>query len=108
MSNIAQTSRESLSQVSLTQRKNLSDTICDVVVAACRNGAADMSMKEIQHVMRNVHGMSVEMSSISGRVNDLVKAGRLLRDQLHMRTCSISQRDIHPLSAPAQQTRAFY
>lgn len=102
---VANTSRESLAHVPLRERQNLSDQIHDVVAAALRNGAKDVSMREVQDVLWRVHGKRVDMSSISGRVNDLVAAKRLVRDTEHARPCQISGREIHPLSVPAQQGR---
>lgn len=105
---VTSTSRESLGQISLPVRKSLSDQIESVVASACRAGARDMSMKEAQAALLRVYGRTVELSSISGRVNELVAAKRLVRDKLNTRPCTVTGQAIHPLSVPAEQARMFY
>jgi hypothetical protein len=105
---VADSSRASLAQISMPGRKSLLDLIESVVAQACRSGAKDLSMKEVQAALRRVHGRDVEVASISARVNELVSAGRLVRDKLHMRPCTVTGRNIEPLSAPMVQDRMFY
>jgi len=108
MMSIADTSRESLGQISLPARKSLSDQIESVIASACRSGAKDMSMKEAQAALARVYGRTVELSSISARVNELVAAKRLVRDKLNTRPCTVTGQAIHPLSVVAEQERMFY
>ncbi len=111
---IADTSRRSLGAVGLRGRKTLADKIHGVVQAAQRNGARDMSMREIQRTLAerevdaNGRPLWVDVSSISGRVNELVAAQRLLRDRAHPRPCLVSGRMIEPLSVPVRQERLCY
>lgn len=102
---VAGTSRDALAEVSLTARKTMGDRIHDVVAQACREGAKDMSMREIQLALNQRSGIYMDMSSISARVNALVCAQRLVRDKLNPRQCSITGKNIEPLSLPVQQAR---
>lgn len=76
----------------------------DLVLGAQRNGAADMSMRELQGAYERLHGKRIDMSSISSCCNGLVAAGRLVR-ATPVRSCSVTGRDILPLSVPVQQAR---
>lgn len=108
MSGVADTSREAASKISGLARKSLSDLIEAVVVGAMRAGAADLSMKEIQAELRRVYERDVEVASISGRVNELVAAKRLVRLENSRRPCRVTGHTIAPLSAPLVQERMFY
>ena len=108
MSGVADTSRQAVAQISNPARKTLGDLIESVVVAAMRAGAADLSMKEIQADLRRVYGRDVETASISGRVNELVAAKRLVRLDTSRRPCRITGHTIAPLSAPLVQERMWY
>ena len=76
--------------------------LLDLVLGAQRNGAKDLSMRELQASYELVHGKRIDMSSISSCCNGLVAAGRLVR-ATPVRSCSITGRDILPLSVPVQQ-----
>ena len=76
----------------------------DLVLGAQRNGAKDLSMRELQAKYELVHGKRIDMSSISSCCNALVAAKRLVRST-EARECSITGRDILPLSVPALQAR---
>lgn len=105
---IAPTSRAALAEISLSSQMSMMDRIELVITNAMRNGAKDMSMKEVQAALERTYGLHVELSSISGRVNALVNAKRVVRDKLHPRTCSVTGRSIEPLSVAAEQERMFY
>lgn len=76
----------------------------DLVLGAQRNGAGDMSMRELQQAYEQVHGKRIELSTVSSCCNALV-AGKWLVRSTPMRQCCITGRDIKPLSVPAQQGR---
>lgn len=77
----------------------------DLVLGAQRSGAAaDMSMRELQAAYERRHGQRIELSSISSCCHGLVAAGRLVR-ATPVRPCTITGRDILPLSVPAKQAR---
>lgn len=74
----------------------------DIVLGAQRNGAADMSMRELQAAYERLHSKRIDMSSVSSCCNGLVTAGRLVR-ATGVRACLVTGRDILPLSVPAKQ-----
>lgn len=105
---IASTSRESLSKISLPERQTTTAKIEAVVITAMRNGAPDLSMREIQAAFEAQHGRRIDLCFISARINELVAAKRLDRNKMITRPCSLSNSPIHPITAPAQQQRMFY
>lgn len=102
---IAASSRDALAALSITARKTMGDRIHDVVAQACRAGEKDVSMREIQLRLNQSTGVYMDMSSISARVNALVCANRLVRDKEHTRPCSVTGKQIEPLSVPPVQAR---
>lgn len=102
---IADTSRDALQAMSISSLKRMGDRIHAVVAAACRAGALDVSMREIQQLLSRSTGEHIDMSSISARVNALVAAKRLVRHKSRPRACSITGKDIAPLSLPVVQDR---
>lgn len=87
--------------------------VLDICLAAQRNGAQDLSGREVQVRYEAYYSQTSgkvvrkDMSSISGRINDLVTAGRLERLPLK-RQCSISGESIMPVRVPAMQSRLVY
>ena len=102
---IAGSSRDSLASLPIVARKNLGDLICEVVGSACRSGERDLSMREIQRLLDQSAGRHIDMSTISARVNELVCAKRLTRDKYHPRRCTVTGKQIEPLSMPLSQAR---
>lgn len=98
------TSIQSFQALGLRTQKSHMDLIESVVRNACRAGQVDISMREIQQVLRRDVGLELDVSSISGRVNNLVLGKRLLRSE-NARKCTVSGRDIKPLSVPMVQGR---
>ena len=88
-------------------KKRQLDDIHDICLAAQRNGADDLSGKEIQQRYELLHGKRIESSTVAGRVNDLVAVKRLER-LTFVRSCSVTGRDIHPVRVPATQARLVY
>lgn len=105
---IADSSRQALAQISKVGQMSMLDQIESVIAQAMRNGAKDLSMKEVQLAMVRVYGRSVELSSISARVNELVSAKRVVRDKVNLRPCTVTGKAIEPLSVVAEQERMFY
>ena len=103
MTNIAPASREALASISLPTRKTKADLIDEAVADAMRAGCQDVSMREVQARLMAAHGLRLDLSTISGRVNELVAAGRLLRSKT-TRPCSVTGQGIHALSKLMQQT----
>lgn len=104
---VTDTSRDAIASISLGKRKTLADEIEQAIAQRCKAGAKDVSMREVQQVLERNLGRRVEMSTISGRVNELVAAKRVVRDLLHKRTCSVTGAEIHALSVMPGQRRMF-
>jgi hypothetical protein len=94
-------------QISARRKKSKADLIESVVVVAMRSGAADLSMREIQAGLETRYDLRLDLSTISARVNELVSAGRLLRDKTITRPCRVTRVGIHPVCAPLEQVRMF-
>lgn len=107
MNQVAETSAESYSEISMRKRKHQLDVIFDVVVAACRSGVEDMSLQEIARTYELSHGKRIDVGTVSGRVTQLVAAHRLVRVPGSERQCSISKKRVWPVTVPAQQARMF-
>lgn len=103
MTNIAPASRQALAQISLPTRKTKADLIDDVVADAMRAGCQDVSMREVQARLMAAHGLRLDLSTISARVNELVAAGRLLRNAT-TRPCTVTGAGIHGLRKLMHQT----
>jgi hypothetical protein len=103
MTNIAPASRQALASISLPARKTRADLIDDVVADAMRSGCSDVSMREVQARLMTTYDLRLDLSTISGRVNELVAAGRLIRSQA-TRPCSVTGQSIHALSKRRSQT----
>lgn len=103
---VADTSVEALHGISESPDfKKLGDLIVDVIAAAQRRGAIDMSMREVKQDLHTYHGRDVDMSTISPQVNRLVECGRLARNKEFPRACTVSGVHIAALSVPMVQTR---
>lgn len=87
------------------QRKQQGDVVLDIVVAAVRNGAIDMSLREIAQTFTKVHRKPIDVGTVSARVTALVDAGRLVRLPGSVRACSISGKTVSPVTVPATQVR---
>ncbi len=96
------TSASSLQALGVHGQKTHMDLVETVVRQACKRGAKDISMREIQQALERDHGVRLDMSSISGRVHGLVTAKRIVRGE-EERKCTVTGRDIKPLSAPMVQ-----
>ena len=77
--------------------------ILNIVLAACRNGIADLSGKEIQQRYEYEHSKRIDASTISGCLTRLVSAKRLERST--PRNCVVTGFNIVPVRAVVQQTR---
>lgn len=97
-------SAQSLEAVGLLGRASLMDKIEGICIARQRNGAQDLSGKEIQQLYEALHGVRLESGTISARIAGLIDAGRLVR-RPEQRLCAVTGRNICPVYAPAKQTR---
>lgn len=74
------------------------------VLAAARNGVADLSGREIQARYRTTYpGKDIDTGTVSARVNSLI-AAKLL-ERCPDRLCSITGKTVGPVRPVAQQTR---
>lgn len=105
MHNVAETSLQAHSQIGMRKRKGQLDVIFDIVLGACRNGAADMSLREISAAFHRLHGKPIDVGTVSGRVTQLVAAERLVRVEGSERLCTLSGKTVHPVTVPAKQAR---
>lgn len=87
------------------KRRQQADVVLDIVLAAVRNGAIDMSLREIAHTFTRVHGKPIDVGTVSARVTALVDAGRLVRLPGSTRPCSLSGKTVSPVTVPATQAR---
>ena len=102
------TSREALAAMSLPGRKLQADDVLLVVTLACRAGVKDLSLREIKKLYVTRFGRDIDVSTVSGRVNGLVAAKRLLRLPESRRLCTQSGASVLPVTVPATQARMFY
>ena len=98
--NTHQTSAQAFSSLGNMVLKTEADKILDICVGAQRNGAHDMSGREIQQRYEFLYGRRID----SGTVNALILAGRLKRSSI-ARACSVTGRDIYPVLVLMAQTR---
>ncbi|CAM8658322.1 hypothetical protein MCEMIEM13_01506 [Comamonadaceae bacterium] len=105
MHNVAETSIHAHSQIGMRKRKAQLDVVFDIVLGACRNGAPDMSLREIAAAFHRLHGKPIDVGTVSGRVTQLVAAERLVRVEGAERLCTLSGKTVHPVTVPAKQAR---
>lgn len=103
----AGTSAQALAEVGLRGQKMQADAVLDIVIAAARHGAKDLSLREIAKRWELVHGRSIDVGTVSARVTNLVAQHRLVRVPGAARACSISGKTVQPVSVPVQQARMF-
>lgn len=101
------TSAQALNDVGLRGQKQQSDKVLDIVIAAQRSGAKDLSLREIAKRWELVHGVSIDVGTVSARVCNLISQHRLVRIESNARACSISGKTVQPVCAPEKQARMF-
>ena len=101
------TSAQVLGDIGLRNQKQQADKVLDIVVAAHRNGIKDLSLREIAKRWELVHGVSIDVGTVSARVCNLIAQRRLVRVEEDARACSVSGKTVQPVSAPVQQARMF-
>lgn len=98
------TSAQALEQLGLRALNGQRLRIFELVVAAQRNGAQDLSLREIQQRYESRHGVRIDVGTVSARVHNLVAAGWLLRVSA-TRPCAVTGAAVHAVWAPAKQAR---
>lgn len=104
---VATTSADAYAAIAPRQRRMQVDAVFDIVVAAQRRGAIDLSLREIAYEYQKQHGKPIDVGTVSARVTNLVLAKRLVRVQGAERACSITGKTVHPVCAPARQAGMF-
>ena len=91
-------------QLGTASMKGQQRDVLDIVLAASRNGVADLSGREIQARYRTTYpGKDIDTGTVSARVNSLI-AAKLL-ERCPNRLCSITGKTVGPVRPVAQQTR---
>lgn len=103
-SGAAHTSALALDAMGLRALARSNRAIFDICVAAQRNGARDLSLREIQQRYERLYSKRIDVSSVSARVHSLIDAGWLHR-RAAPRACSITGRSVLPVFAPEKQAR---
>ncbi len=98
----ADTSRESYSRIAPKVLARRQRDVLDIVLGLQRNGAVDVSRREIQASYERVHGKRIDMSSVASSVHALLAAGRLYSAP-KARECLITGKTISPVAAAAVQ-----
>ena len=98
------TSAQALDAMGLRAMARSNRAIFDICVGAQRNGARDLSLREIQQRYERLYSKRIDVSSVSARVHSLIEAGWLHR-RADPRACSITGRSVLPVFAPEKQAR---
>jgi hypothetical protein len=98
-----QTSAQALGAMGNKPTARRDAEVCDIVIAAWRNGIADMSGREIQQVYEFQHSKRIDTSTIAGCLNRLVTAKRL--ERVAERPCNVTGFNIAPVRPVAHQVR---
>jgi len=101
------TSAQSLDALGIRGQKQQADKVLDIVIAAQRNGAKDLSLREIAKRWELLHGTPIDVGTVSARVSNLISQHRLVRVEADARPCSISGKTVQPVCVPTQQARMF-
>ena len=96
----AHTSALALDAMGLRTLARSNRAIFDICVGAQRNGACDLSLREIQQRYERIYSKRIDVSC----VHSLIEAGWLHR-RAEPRACSITGRSVLPVFAPEKQAR---
>lgn len=83
--------------------KHKLDRICDICLAAQRNGYDDLTRKEIQARYEMLYGCRIDASSVSSSVNNLIIGKRL--ERAPVRCCTVTGNEVEPVRVPYTQAR---
>jgi hypothetical protein len=103
-SNVRESSRLAKAAMSQRELAGRMAEIMEVLVAAHKGGAADMSLTEIRDAYESSTGKRIDLNRVSARVYDLVNAERVERLE-KMRPCTRTGRMVHPVRVVPQQAR---
>jgi hypothetical protein len=72
--------------------------ICEVIEDALKAGHQDMSLQEIKAAYQAKFRTTIDLSTVSGRVNEMV--GVRLQRLETTRPCSVTGKTVHPVRIP--------
>lgn len=98
------TSAQALDAMGLRKMAGQRRVVFDIVLGAQRNGAQDVSLREIQQRYERLYGKRIDVSTVSARVHNLVAAGWLHR-RADIRACSVTGQGVHAVFVPPSQAR---
>jgi hypothetical protein len=96
-----------LGQMGLIGLKTSADNVYLVIAAACRNGAADLTRRELQALYEQRFECRMDASSISARVNELVTAQRVF-ERKDNRVCTVTGNMVGAVYVVMKQVRLVY
>jgi hypothetical protein len=96
-----------LGQMGLLGLKTSADNVYLVIAAACRNGAADLTRRELQALYEQRFECRMDASSISARVNELVTAQRVF-ERKDNRVCTVTGNMVGAVYVVMKQVRLVY
>lgn len=79
-------------------------TVCDSIYKIVAESKVALSLREIQSRYNDLYTANIDVSTVSGRVNELIVANRLERTAA-VRKCSFSGKSVHPVSVVPVQMR---
>jgi len=79
-------------------------TVCDSIYSIVAESKSALSLREIKSRYNDLFDANIDVSTVSGRVNELVAANRLERTA-PVRKCNFSGKTIHPVSVVPFQMR---
>ena len=105
---VAQTSYAALEGLSRQAVSARAAEVLLVVTLACKAGHKDMSLREIKQAYIRQFDKDIDVSTVSARVNELVKAQSLVRLAGSRRPCTLSKASVLPVTVPVVQARLAY
>lgn len=99
------TSAEALERMGLRKRAKRQGEVFEAVLAAQRLGVRDdFTITEVRDLLEAATGRRFDNNRVSGRISELVDAGRFFRVTL-ARPCSVTGQLCRPVFVPAHQVR---
>lgn len=93
-------------QEQLPKLSTFKQELFDIVLGAQRNGARDMTAKEIQDAYERKKSKRVGDGNVGGRVSEMVRDGYLVRAD-ERRVCLVTGDKSVPVFVPEGQARLF-
>ena len=104
---IASTSYSAFEGLSQKAKQGRAEEVLLVVRNECRAGRRDLSLREIKQAYVRHFEKDIDISTVSARVNELVKGKWLVRLSESRRLCTHSGASVLPVTVPVVQARMF-